>query len=115
MLADSKRIPSHVYVAVSVLFLLLSCAALGSPIRLEDIKARLDCVGDAKTLPWEQVARRFGTPDETPIPAPGSLTRNTRIYKNTVVIFHVETQETTEAGRPKFFEVVKQVEVCKER
>jgi hypothetical protein len=32
-----------------------------------------------------------------------------------VVIFWVETKEVMEAGRPKFVEVVKNIEVCAEK
>ena len=66
-------------------------------------------------MQWDQVEKRFGRPDEAPIPAPGSLFRNTRVYKDKIVVFYVDTKETIEAGRSKFIEVVKKVELCKKK
>jgi hypothetical protein len=66
-------------------------------------------------MPWEQVKRSLGREDETPIPGPGSLFTNARIYTDKVLIFHVDTMEITEAGRSKFVEIVKKIDLCKEK
>lgn len=97
------------------LFLPLSCTTLSSARSIEEVKAGLSCVDDSGDLRWEQVEKQLGRPDEAPIPAPGSLFRNARVYKDKVVIFHVDTKETVQAGRSTFVEVVKKIEVCKEK
>jgi hypothetical protein len=82
---------------------------------LEEIKGRLACVIYSDDVPWTEVEQTFGRPDEAPPPAPGSLFRNVRIYKEKAIILYVETKETTEAGRSKFIEVVRSLELCKEK
>ncbi len=98
-----------------MLSLTLSCAAQSSATSLEEIKGQLACVIYSDDLPWAEVEKTFGRPDEAPPPTPGSLFTNVRIYKDKAIILHVETKETTEAGRPKFIEVVKSIELCKEK
>jgi hypothetical protein len=104
-------------VGLTILFLLsaASCAVLSSAKTLEEVKARLDCVEVSDEVKWEEVQKLFGRPDETPTPPPGSLFRNIRVYKDKAVLFYVDTKETVQAGRSTFIEVVKKVEVCKEK
>lgn len=115
MMAALKTVKAHVYLTALFLLLIPSCTPLSFARTPEEAKATLDCVSPSDDLPWEEVERQFGRPDEAPIPAPGSLFRNIRVYKGKIIIFYVDTKETTEAGRPKFVEVVKKIEVCKER
>lgn len=98
-----------------ILLLIPACATVGSERTLEEIKTQLECVTYVQELPWDQVKGSFGGVDEAPRPAPGSLFKNVRIYRDKIVIFHVDTKETEEAGRPKFIEVVKSIEICKEK
>jgi hypothetical protein len=88
---------------------------VGSERTLEEIKTQLECVTYVHELPWDQVKGTFGSADEAPRPAPGSLFKNVRIYKDKIIIFHVDTTETVEQGRPKFIEVVKSIDVCREK
>lgn len=92
-----------------------ACSTLGGERTLDDVKARLECVAYAEELPWEQVTRSLGRVDEAPIPGPGSLFKNVRVYRDRVIIFHVDTKEIQEAGHSRFVEVVKTVEVCREK
>jgi hypothetical protein len=83
--------------------------------RLDEVKAGLECISYREDLAWEQVINSLGDVDIAPIPGPESLFKNARIYKRRVVIFQVETKETVEAGRSKFVEVVKGLEICREK
>lgn len=115
MMVALKTSATKVYLVSFFLLLISSCTSLGSAQTPEDTKARLDCLDPSNELQWEEVERQFGKPDETPIPAPGSLFKNIRIYKDKFVVFHVDKKEIIEAARSKFAEVVIKIEVCKER
>jgi len=115
MMVDPKSVARRYYVGAFFLLLFPSCTGLSSARSLEEVKASLDCVTYSDDLQWEQIAKPFGRADETPIPVPGSLFGNTRVYKDKIVIFYVDSKEMIEAGRSKFVEVVKRIEVCKER
>lgn len=110
----SRILITHLCLA-GFLFLIPSCASLTSQRTLEEVKAKLDCVTFSDELPWEQVKASLGREDEAPIPGPDSLFRNARVYKDRALIFYVDTKEITEAGRPKFVEEVKKIELCKEK
>lgn len=97
------------------LLLIPACASLSSQKTLEEVKSKLDCVAYSDEMPWEQVKTSLGPEDEAPIPGPGSLFKNARVYTDKVLILHVDTKEITEAGRSKFVEVVKKIDLCKEK
>jgi hypothetical protein len=110
-----SRMPMiHIYL-VGFLLLIPSCASVTSQRTLEDVKSQLDCVAYSDEMPWEQVKTSLGREDEAPIPGPGTLFTNARVYTDKVLIFHVDTKEITEAGRSKFVEVVKKIDLCKEK
>ena len=104
----------HVYLIV-LLVLIPSCASLTPQRTLGDVKSQLDCVAYSNEMPWEQVKASLGRVDEAPIPGPGTLFTNARVYTDKVLIFHVDTKEIPEAGRSKFVEVVTMIELCKEK
>jgi hypothetical protein len=110
----SRILMTHLCLA-GFLFLIPSCASLTSQRTLEEVTAKLDCVTFSDELPWEQVKASLGREDEAPMPGPGSLSKNARVYKDKVLILHVDTKETTVAGRSMFVEVVKKIELCKEK
>lgn len=95
---------------------LTSCATLQNPKTLGQVKADLDCIEYKEGVVWKQISEKFGTPDIAPLPEPGQdLSRNTRVYKDRVIIFYTERQEVKEGEKIRFHEVVTKVEVCKEK
>lgn len=114
MLAIGKKISPHLTNAL-LLVCILSSVASSSEKTIDQMRGNLTCVTYADDLLWEEVRKNLGPADEAPRPAPGSLFKNVRVYRNQTVIFHVETKETMEAGRPKHVEVVKSIELCKEK
>jgi hypothetical protein len=95
---------------------LTSCAYFQRPKTLRDVKVGLDCIQVINNIPWELVSEKLGTPDEAPLPEPGSdLTENTRMYEGKTIIFYTDLQEFKEDGKTRFHEVITNVEVCVKR
>ena len=93
--------------------LLTACAMQQVPQTLGDVKGGLECISFKEDLLWYDVFKKFGDPNVAPLPEPGSdLGKNSRVYKNSVVIFYVDDKEVSMAGKTRFKEVVKMVEVC---
>jgi hypothetical protein len=93
-----------------------SCSYVQHPQTLSQVKADLDCIPYKEGMRWTQISERLGAPDIAPLPEAGTdLSRNTRGYKNKAVIFYIERQEVKEGGKVRFYEVVTDVEVCKEK
>lgn len=100
-----------------IAILLTSCANVTAGSQtFSQAKAELNCVEYANEIDWRQVSEKFGAPDKPFLPEPGSdLTKNTRLYKDKIIIFHTETREVKEGERIRFHEVVTGIEVCKEK
>lgn len=93
---------------------LTSCAPLQKPKTLGQVKADLDCLRYEKGISWKQISEKLGSSDITPIPEPGTdLSRNTRVYRDTVIIFYIERREVKEGEKVRFQQVVTDIEVCK--
>jgi hypothetical protein len=93
-----------------------SCSYVQHPKTFGQVKADWDCIPYKGGMRWTQISERLGAPDIAPLPETGTdLSRNTRGYINKVVIFHLERQEVKEAGKVRFYEVVTDIEVCKEK
>jgi len=102
-----------IFLALSVM--LTACAAQQIQQTLGQAKTGLVCIEYKDGIVWKQASDAFGVPI-APLPEPGTeLTRNARIYKDRVVIFYTDKQEVTEEGKTRFKEVVKKVEICKEK
>jgi hypothetical protein len=100
-----------------IVFSLTSCAALEKPKTLAEIKGTKRCIEFKDRMEWKQVSDKLGKPIyPLPIPTTGSdvdLTKNTRLYENTTIIFYVEPQKITEEGKAQYKEVVTRIEICK--
>jgi len=107
----------HFTIFFAIAILLTSCANVTAGSQtLSQVKAELNCIEYTKGIDWKQISERFGTPDKTPLPEPGSdLKENTRLYKDKIIIFHTEIQEVKEGDRVRFYEVVIKIEVCREK
>lgn len=106
----------HFVVVLLGVILLTSCATFQEPKTLSHIKTNLDCIEYKEGINWGQISGRFGTPDVAPLPEPGTdLSRNTRIYKDKVIIFYTERQEVKEGERVRFHEAISKIELCKEK
>jgi hypothetical protein len=93
--------------------LLASCAMHQGPQTLGDVKGGLECISFKEDILWDDVFKKFGDPNIASLPEPGSdLGKNSRVYKNSVVIFYVDAREVNMEGKTRFKEVVKMVEVC---
>ncbi len=91
----------------------LSCAKY---VAVGEVKEGSTCLEYKEAMDWEQVAQKFGTPDITPIPEPGTdLSANARGYKNMKVIFYTKRQQVNEDGKVRFKEVIYKVEVCRKK
>ncbi|MDP2753225.1 MAG: hypothetical protein Q8P40_02410 [Nitrospirota bacterium] len=105
----------HFVIVLLGVILLTSCATFQEQT-LSQVKANLDCIEYKEGINWGQISGRFGTPDVAPLPEPGmDLSRNTRIYKDKVIIFYTERQEVKEGERVRFHEVISKIELCKEK
>ncbi len=95
------------------LLALLACSHVRSGPTVEEVKANLTCATYRTGMSWEQVKLMLGEPDAVPLPAPGSYLTTARVYKARVVIFNVDTRQSTESGPAEFVEVVVGLEVCR--
>ena len=105
---------------VVILFVIIigisSCTTLQQPKTLGQIKSEVDCIQYKEGMSWNQISQAMGHPDIAPIPEPGpDLSKNTRVYKNKVVIFNIEMKEVKEEGKVRFREVVTGIDVCKKK
>lgn len=99
-----------------IVMALSSCTTLQQPTTLGQVKSTLNCIQYKEGMSWNQVFQAMGPPDIAPIPEPGpDLSKNTRIYKDKIIIFYIEMKEVMEEGRVRFREVVTNIEVCKEK
>ena len=105
---------------LAILFVIIvgigSCTTLQQPKTLGQIKSELDCIQYKEGMSWNQVSQVMSPPDITPIPEPGTdLSKNTRIYKDKIIIFYIEMREVKEEGKVRFQEVVTNIEFCKKK
>jgi len=105
---------------LTILFVIVvalsSCTTFQKPTTLGQVKSALDCIGYKEGMSWNQVSGTIGPRDIAPLPEPGTdLSKNTRVYKDKILIFHIEMQEVIEEGKVRFREVVTDIEVCKKK
>ena len=101
-----------------IILTLTSCAAFEKPKTLGEIKGNKKCIEIKERNEWKQISDQLGTPIY-PLPTPTTgtnedLTKNTRVYKNTTIIFYVEPQKIVGEGKKQYKEFVTKVEVCDE-
>ena len=95
---------------------LTSCATTGDLSRLDEIKAKLNCVSYKEGMDWQDVKGVLGTPQITPIPEQDSqLKKHSRIYRKSYAVFYTDLKETDEEGKVRFKEIVTNVEICREK
>ena len=105
---------------LTILFIIVialsSCTTLQKPTTLGQVKSALDCTQYKEGMSWNQVSQVMGPPDIAPIPEPGTdLSKNSRIYKDEIIIFYTEMREVKEEGKVRFQEVVTNIEFCKKK
>jgi hypothetical protein len=67
-------------------------------------------------MSWSQLSQAVGPPDIAPAPEPGTdLSKNTRIYRDKIIIFYTGMREVKEDGKVRFKEIVTNIEICKEK
>ena len=101
-----------------IILTLTSCAAFEKPKTLGEIKGNKKCIELKERNEWKQISDQLGTPIY-PLPTPTTgtnedLTKNTRVYKNTTIIFYVEPQKIVGEWKKQYKEFVTKVEVCDE-
>jgi hypothetical protein len=105
---------SVIFLAIAVV--LTSCTYFQLPNTLDRAKADLECIKCDEGIRWAEISEKFGSPDVTPMPEPGTrLARNARLYKGKTIIFYTELQEVKEGEKIRFREVVTSIEVCKKK
>ncbi len=105
----------HFVIVLLGVILLTSCATFQERT-LSQVKEDLDCIKYKEGINWGQISEKFSDPDIAPLPEHGTdLIRNTRVYKDKVIIFYTEMQEVKEMEKVRFYEVVTNIEVCKEK
>lgn len=98
---------------VLLVALVASCAG---PTVLSEVKGELSCAEYQPGMGWDQVAAKFGPPEITPKPEPGTdLSMNARGYHGMTVIFYTKRQQVNEEGKVRFKEVVYKIEICKRK
>ncbi len=105
---------------LTILFIILlalsSCTTFQKPTTLGQVKSTLNCIPCREGMSWNQISQVMDHPDIAPIPEPGpDLSKNTRVYRDKIVIFNIEMKEIKEDGKVRFQEVVTNIEVCKEK
>jgi hypothetical protein len=101
------------FALVLLVALVASCAG---PKVLSEFKGELSCAEYQHGMGWDQVAAKFGTPEITPLPEPGTdLSMNARGYRDMTVIFYTKRQQVNEDGKIRFKEVVYKIEICKRK
>lgn len=96
-----------------LLFLLAMVTACLSGQVLSQVKQDLSCVTYSEGMNWDQVASKFGAPDITPQPEPGTdLSLNSRGYRGMTVIFYTKRQPVNEEGKIRFKEVIYKIDIC---
>lgn len=105
---------------VGIIFLLAmtlsSCAHAPPPQTLDQFKADWECLPYQKEMGWRQIFEKLGEPDLLPLPDPGTdLSKNTRIYRNKLLIFHAERREVQEGEKVRFQEVITNLEICRKK
>lgn len=95
---------------------LASCAHTIQSGKLDEVKAGLNCIEYKEGIAWMEIKEKMGAPDIVPMPEPGTdLSKNTRIYKDKIIIFYTERQEVEEGGKVRFKEIASKIEICKEK
>jgi hypothetical protein len=99
-----------------IILTLTSCAIFEKSRTLGEIKGNKKCIELKESNEWKQISNQLGAPIY-PLPAPTTgtnedLTKNTRVYKNTIVIFYVEPKKIVEDGQKQYKEFVTKVEIC---
>jgi hypothetical protein len=106
----------RVTILIIIVFALSSCTTFQKPVTLNQVKSGLDCVQYKEGMSWNQVSQVMDSPDIAPIPDLGTdLSKNTRIYKEKIVIFYTGMKEVKEEGKVRFREVVNGIEFCKKK
>lgn len=100
---------------VLIAVFLMSCALAQGEKRVGEIKGDKVCLEFKEEIGWQQISQKLGEPDQYPLPEPGSLGKNTRVYEDCTVIFYVETRSLKEGGKPRPQEVVYKIEICKKK
>lgn len=101
-----------VLVVSIVLVVLSGCAGLNKTVKLEEYKADHDCFVYEGEMVWKDVEEAFGEPDRFPLPSAESLSKNTRIYEDKILIFYTEQKRIKIQGKIRYPEVVTKLEIC---
>jgi hypothetical protein len=99
-----------------IAFFITSCAYSQNLKTLEQLKTNMVCIKYERGIEWKQISEKFGSPDISPLPEPGTgLGRNIRAYKNKIIIFYTELEEFKEGEKIRFHEIITGIEVCREK
>jgi hypothetical protein len=95
---------------------LTSCVTTSDLSRLDETKAKMNCISYKEGMDWQDVKNKLDMPQITPIPEEDSnLNQNLRIYRKSYAIFYTDLKETEEEGNVRFKEIVTSVEICRDK
>jgi hypothetical protein len=84
-------------------------------VSLEEIRSDLNCFSYEDGLRWQIIKEELGEPDFAPLPSGESLSKNTRVYEDKVVIFHTELNKIRVNGKTRYEEIISSVEICEKK
>jgi hypothetical protein len=110
-----KKISNKYLVLLTLLFSFSACSLSNQSVTLDEIKSDLKCVTYEDGLRWQIIKEELGEPDFAPLPSGESLSKNTRVYEDKIVIFHTELNKIKVNGKTRYEEIISRVEICKEK
>ena len=110
-----KKIINKSLIILSLLLLLSACSLSNKTASLDEIKSELNCFAYEDGVRWKIIKTAFGEPDFAPLPSGESLSKNTRVYEDKVVIFYTELNKIKVNGKTRYEEVISRVEICKQK
>jgi hypothetical protein len=61
---------------------------------------------------WKEVEENFGEPDYAPLPSGESLSENSRVYRDKIIIFYTDRKRIKADGKTRYEEVITNLEIC---
>lgn len=110
-----KRIINTYLMLLTLLFFFSACSLSNESVFLDEIKSDLNCFAYEDGLRWQIIKDALGEPDFTPLPSGESLSKNTRVYQDKVVIFHTELSKIKVNEKTRYEEIISRVEICTQK
>ncbi len=101
------------YLMTFTIFLIASsCSLSHQAVTVEDIKSGKVCFAYEEYVKWKEIEEKFGEPDHAPVPSGESLSENSRVYRDKIIIFYTDRKKTKIDGKTRYEEVITKLEIC---